>query len=83
MPPVNESACKIPTEADELCMIAVMPNPISMPSKGFENFPINAMKDALSDRGDTAELITDMPNIRMAKLTNIEPRSVLFLLWKT
>jgi hypothetical protein len=41
------------------------------------------MKDALSDRGDTAELITDMPNIRMAKLTNIEPRSVLFLLWKT
>ena len=35
MAPVADNACKIPTEADELCIIAVIITPIANAAKGF------------------------------------------------
>ena len=36
--PVEETACNMPTEAEELCTIAVITVPASSPSSGLENF---------------------------------------------
>ena len=72
--PFMESACKIPTEADALCKIAVITIPIKIPRIGFENIVSTPVKAGFSLRGDTALLMLCMPIIKMANPSIISPR---------
>ena len=45
--PVDARACRIPTDAEELCMMAVSTMPIRIPAKGFEKRIIIASNSGL------------------------------------
>ena len=77
MLPVVASACSMPTEADELCMIAVRTVPAKTPNRGFVNKSRMDVNASLLASGATASLIADMPNMSIKKPTSIEPRSRL------
>ncbi len=67
MAPVEESACRIPTEAEALCRTAVAAMPKSTPSSGFRNPVSTLRKVALDLRPLTAPLMVFMPNIKSAR----------------
>ena len=65
--PVAHSAWSIPTDAEELCMIAVINIPTSIPRNGLENMVSIFVNSGTSLSGATAPLIISIPNIRIAK----------------
>ena len=76
--PVEHSACKIPTEAEELWIIAVNTRPASIPSTGLENIVRMCVNCGTSASGSTALLMASIPVIKMAKPTKILPMSCTF-----
>ena len=77
-PPVTESACKIPTDAEELWMTAVSSAPASTPSTGFLNMVSRFVNSGTSASGSTAPLIADIPYISTTNPSRISP--VIFFL---
>ncbi len=76
--PVEDSACRIPTDADEDCTMPVRIAPARTPRMGFENNRKNFVKFG-SSRSPETELDSDsMPNISVAKPRSDQAR-VLFL----
>ena len=67
MEPVDDIACKTPTEAEELCKTAVTAMPISTPSRGLENMVIHSLNAAESARGRMACSMETMPTNKMPK----------------
>ena len=78
--PVAESACRMPTEAEELWMIAVITAPVSTPRIGLSNSVRIRVNSGISASGSTAPLIVCMPNMRMEKPSRIVPTSLRLLL---
>ena len=74
--PVLHSACKMPTDADELWMIAVRIRPASIPSSGFVNMVSRCVNCGTSFNGSTAELIAFIPNISTANPSKMLPTSL-------
>ena len=64
--PVAHNACRIPTEAEELWMIAVSIAPNIIPRIGFENMVKRSVNPGTSFNPLTALLIPSIPVIRMA-----------------
>ena len=75
--PVIQSACRIPTDADEDWIIAVRIVPARIPATGLENFRSSPVNSGTSARGFTAPLILSIPNISTAKPSMIVPMSFL------
>ena len=73
IPPVTDSACKIPTDADALCKTAVKRIPTKIPAAGFVNIVSMLLNVSLSLSGATAPLIVCIPNIKIAKPSIISP----------
>ena len=73
--PDRQSACKIPTDADELWIMAVRMAPIAIPKSGLEKSVIIPVNAVLSARPDTDALIVSIPNISTAKPSKIFPAS--------
>ena len=71
--PVLDSACKIPTEAEEDWMITVTTTPTSTPRMGLVMLTNSSWNAALSRRGDTPVSIRLMPVNRMPKPSMIWP----------
>ena len=71
--PVLDSACKIPTDAEEDWMTTVATRPTSTPSRGLVMETNNCWKTGLSFRGATPESIRLMPVNRMPKPSMIWP----------
>ncbi len=65
--PVEDSACKMPTEADELCITAVTRAPQIMPNTGFENMVRTLEKLGSSAKGAIASFIVLILSISKAK----------------
>ena len=80
--PVAQSACRIPTDAEELWMTAVSTVPASIPRIGLENIVRIFVNSGTSASGFTAPLIVSIPNISMAKPKRIMPISLFFWLFK-
>ena len=84
--PVAESACRMPTEAEELWMTAVMTAPVITPRTGLLNSVRICVNSGSFASGATAPLIVCMPNMRIAKPSMIVPTSLRLLLleksWK-
>ena len=78
--PVAHSACRIPTEAEELWITAVSAAPLNIPRTGLENMVRIPVNSGTSASGFTAPLMVSIPVIRMAKPTRIVPRSFCFSL---
>ncbi len=79
MAPVADSACKMPTEAEELWIIAVSTAPASTPSTGFLKATNSRVNSGTSFNGATASDMVCMPNIRIAKPKRMPP-TFFFLL---
>ena len=79
--PVRQSACKIPTDADELWIAAVNTVPAATPSTGFENMVSMLTNSGTSFSGSTAELIISIPYISTAKPISIMPMLYFFSLF--
>lgn len=73
--PVMQSACKIPTEADEDWMIAVSTAPAITPRIGLVNINRMFVNSGTSASGLTAPLIISMPVISTAKPIMMLPAS--------
>ena len=78
--PVTARACKIPTEAELDCIMAVSRAPARTPSRGFSKAINKLLKDSTSFSPDTAADMASMPNIRVAKPSRIVPVSFFLLL---
>ena len=79
--PVLQSACKMPTEADELWIAAVKTAPAATPRTGLLNIVRTLMNSGTSASGFTAELIISIPYINTAKPIKINPMSYFFSLF--
>ncbi len=75
MAPVEERACKIPTEAEEDWITAVTPAPTSTPKMGFVMAWKSWAKAGSSRRGRTAASIWNMPVKSTPKPRSICPTS--------
>ena len=73
MPPVMDSAWRIPTEAAEEWSRAVSTAPTATPIKGLVKAVRIEVNSGMSARGLTAFFIIVVPYIRMAKPTIIDP----------
>ena len=71
--PVTESACSIPTDADDDCITAVSTAPTIIPSTGFVNSVKRFVNCGTSVSGFTAPDICSIPNISTAKPRRIVP----------
>ena len=71
--PLEASACKMPTDAEEDWMMAVNTAPARMPSTGLENRVISEMNASESRRGIMALLIISMPMNRTPRPAMIWP----------
>ena len=67
MAPVEHSACKIPTEADEDWIMAVSTAPATTPKMGLENMVRILRNSGTSFNPATAPDIMLIPNIKVAK----------------
>ena len=76
--PVAQRACRIPTDAEELWMMAVRTAPAIIPRIGLENIVRSPVNSGTSARGFTASLMVSIPNIRMAKPIIMVPRFFFF-----
>ena len=63
----------MPTEADELWISAVSSAPVSTPRTGLVNSVNSRVNSGTSASGLTAPDMASMPNIRIAKPSNIDP----------
>lgn len=72
--------CRMPSEAAELWMSAVMPAPTKMAMMGLSRIVKTSLNCGKSASGFTAPLIMVMPVIKMAKPTHTEPMSFFLLL---
>ena len=77
--PVAQSACKIPTDAEELWITAVKTRPASIPKIGFVNTIRIFVNSGTSARGFTASLIVSIPNIRTANPSIMDAMSFFLL----
>ena len=77
--PVAHSACRIPTDAEELWITAVRMVPAIIPRTGFWNINSRCVNCSFDASGSTAPLIVSIPNIRMANPTRIFPMSFFFV----
>ena len=66
-----DSACRIPTDAEDDWMIAVTPAPTSTPSTGLEIAANRSANCGRSASGATAPSMTDMPMNRIPKPVKI------------
>ena len=66
--------CKIPTDAEALCNIAVDKIPTKIPKSGFEKWVIALVKEGISCKGLMAVFMVDIPTIKMEKPSMISPR---------
>ena len=73
--PVIDSACSMPTDAEEDCIIAVSSKPAISPNSGLSNISSTFAKFGSSASGFTALLIWSMPNMSTAKPTSMPPVS--------
>ena len=80
MLPVMARACRLPSEAAELWMSAVIPAPTKMAMMGLSRIVKTSLNCGKSASGFTAPLIMVMPVIKMAKPTHTEPMSFFLLL---
>ena len=80
--PFMDNACRIPTDADALCRIAVKTIPIRIPTNGFENMVSTPVNDGLSLSGDTAVLMVCIPSIRIANPSIISPKCLYISFFK-
>ena len=80
MTPVRDSACKMPTEAEEDWMMAVSTVPTSTPSRGLRKAVNSSAKPGISRSGSTAPDIISMPYISTVKPTKMVPTSFFFWL---
>ena len=69
--PVAHNACKIPTDAEELCITAVSMIPAIIPGMGLENSSRIFVNSGTSASGLTAPDIVSIPNINTANPTRI------------
>ena len=76
--PVAHSAWSIPTDAEELCMMAVINIPTSIPRNGLENMVSIFVNSGTSLSGATAPLIISIPNISTVNPRSIPPISCFF-----
>ena len=65
--PVVDSACRMPTDAEDDWMIAVTPAPTTTPSTGLEIAANRSANCGRSASGATAPSMTAMPMNRMPK----------------
>ena len=80
--PVVVSDCKIPTEAPDDWIIAVIIRPVSSPSTGFWNIVNMARKDSLSLSTETEFDIDSIPTIRTVNPRRIAPMSFFLLFFE-
>ena len=78
--PVEESACKIPTDAEDDWITAVRSAPVRTPSKGLSKRVRIDAKLSLSLSPATEADIASIPYIRVAKPRRITPISFFLLL---
>ena len=78
MTPLEASACKMPTEAEEDWMMAVKIAPARMPRIGLENLVISETKASDSRRGTIELLIMSIPMNRIPKPAMILPKWWIF-----
>ena len=76
--PVAQSACKIPTDAEEDWITAVRTAPAIIPSTGLENMVRMLVNSGTSANGFTAFDMVSIPNIRTANPSKIPPISCFF-----
>ena len=79
MAPVLDSACNIPTDAEEDCTIAVSRVPARTPRMGFVNSVRSFAKSGSPLSTLTASDIRFIPTIRTAKPSRIFPTSLVLL----
>ena len=73
--PEAASACNIPTDAEDDCIIAVSSAPAKIPKNGLENTVSMRTKSSFCASGFTVSLISPMPNISTVKPRKAYPRS--------
>ena len=73
--PVEDTACRMPTEAEEDWIMAVSTAPASTPKMGLVNTSSSSRKLSISFSPATAVLMVSMPNINVAKPRRIIPVS--------
>ena len=73
--PSPARACKIPTDAEEDCKMAVMPAPMSTPSKGLLMLVMASRNSCQSRRGSMAPDMVSMPTNRMPKPMSTSPKA--------
>ena len=78
--PVEESACKIPTEAEEDWIMAVSTAPATTPRMGLVNRVRMFANSGTFLSPETDELIMSIPVIRVAKPRRMRPVSFFLLL---
>ena len=76
--PERDNACKIPTDAEELCTMAVIIKPTSTPKSGLENMVSILVNSGTSASPFTAPLMVSIPIIRMAKPAITVPTVLCF-----
>ena len=75
MLPVSARDCRIPRDAAELWMIAVMMVPTRSATIGLLSIRMISLNCGISASGLTESPMRSMPNIKMAKPTQTEPTS--------
>ena len=78
MPPVSDSACRIPTEAEDDWITAVSTAPATTPRIGLENMVISRVNWGTFASGATESDIISMPNISTAKPSRMPAMSFFF-----
>ena len=75
---MSDSACRIPTEAEDDWITAVSTAPAITPRKGLEKAVIRLVNCGMSFSGATAPLIISMPNISTEKPSRMADASFFF-----
>ena len=81
--PVEEIACKTPTEAEELCRIAVISAPTATPKSGFLNKKKIRWNCSESFNGASVVSIVVIPTNKMPKPIRIEAKSLALFFFDT
>ena len=73
MAPVALRACRMPTEAEQLCSTAVTAMPMPMATTGFSTTVRIRRKDSLSCRGSMAADMVFIPLMRTLRASRMTP----------
>ena len=71
--PVVETACKIPIEAEELCITAVIIVPANIPRTGFSKLANTLLNASSSERGLTESVRESIPVNKIPSPRQISP----------